>query len=258
MPKGGRGRKMKIEDRIIKSQKSVIVACDVDVKNLSDLIDATIEVPGISGYKLGFNLGLKGLYNIASLIRSKGEKEGWLEQVVIYDHQKAGNDIPKMGKNFAQTLKDARVDAVILFPFAGPATQQKWTEECLNVGLKVIVGGIMTHQQFLVSEGGYIADNAPAMIFELAAKQGIRHYVVPGTKINWVIKLRSILDNLIGPDEYALYAPGFISQGGDITECGRAAGENWHAIVGSAIYSKPTVEEMREAAMTVVSQIVKS
>lgn len=245
-----------MENRIIKSGKSVIVAAD-DVKKLSDLIDATINVPGISGYKIGFSLGLQGLFGITSLIKSKG-KIRKMEPIVIYDHQKAGNDIPEMGKNFAKTLKDAGVDAAILFPFAGPKTQQRWTEECFNAGLKVIIGGVMTHEQFLVSEGGYIADDAPESIFILAAKMGVRHFVVPGTKINWVVKLKGILDNLLGHDEYALYAPGFISQGGDINECGRAAGENWHAIVGSAIYGKPTVAEIREAAMAAVSQIVKS
>lgn len=246
-----------MENRIIKSDKSVIVATDVDIKKLSDLIDATMDLQGIEGYKLGFNLGLKGLHGITSLIKGKLRNRE-IEPIVIYDHQKAGNDIPEMGKNFAQTLKDAGVDAAILFPFAGPKTQQKWTEECLNAGLKVIIGGMMTHEKFLVSEGGYIADDAPESIFILAAKMGIRHFVVPGTKINWVIRLKDVLDNLLGPDEYALYAPGFISQGGDITECGRAAGENWHAIVGSAIYGKSTVAEMREAAIATVSQIVKS
>lgn len=80
-----------------------MVAVDVDVKKLSDLIDATINVPGISGYKVGFNLGLKGLYSITSLIKSKGKSRN-IEPVVIYDHQKAGNDIPEMGKNFAQLI----------------------------------------------------------------------------------------------------------------------------------------------------------
>ena len=245
-----------MKDRIIQSQKSVIVAADDDKKFL-DLIHATMDVPGISGYKIGFNLGLQGLHGIIYLIRSKNNEKN-IKPVIIYDHQKAGNDIPEMGKSFAKTLKRARVDAVILFPFAGPATQKQWIINCQEEGLKVIVGGVMTHQQFLVSEGGYIADDAPERIFELAVKLGVRHFVVPGTKISWIIKLRDILDNLLGPDEYCLYAPGFISQGGDITECGRAAGENWHAIIGSGIYGKPTMFEMREAAMTAVKQLVNS
>lgn len=214
-----------MENRIIKSDKSVIVAADIHVEKLADILNAIIDVPGIGGYKIGFNLGLNGLYGITSLIKSKLRNRK-MEPIVIYDHQKAGNDIPEMGKNFAQVLKDAGVDAAILFPFAGPKTQQRWTDECFNAGLKVIIGGVMTHEKFLVSEGGYISDDAPESIFILAAKMGVRHFVVPGTKINWVVKLKDILDNLLGPDEYALYAPGFISQGGDITECGRAAGEN--------------------------------
>lgn len=53
-----------------------------------------------------------------------------------------------------------------------------------------------------------------------------------------------------------LYAPGFIDQGGIITECGKVAGENWHAIVGSAIYKKETRDEMKKAAILATSQII--
>ncbi|MFC1629794.1 hypothetical protein ACFL11_01030 [Patescibacteria group bacterium] len=55
---------------------------------------------------------------------------------------------------------------------------------------------------------------------------------------------------------FTFFAPGFVAQGGDISETGEAAGSSWHAIVGRAIRNHETVKEMREAAKRVTSQIV--
>jgi orotidine-5'-phosphate decarboxylase len=121
-----------------------------------------------------------------------------------------------------------------------------------------MVGGVMTHKQFLVSEGGYISDDAPERIFRQAAQEGVRHFVVPGTKIEWVRTLRGFLVEELGEGNFVLYAPGFLTQGGSISECGQAAGDEWHAIVGSAIYGKDepnTREQMRTAMELVTGQI---
>ena len=121
--------------------------------------------------------------------------------------------------------------------------------------MNVLIGGIMTHAKFLVSEGGYIADDAPERIFRLACKLGVRHFVVPGNRINWVRYLKTVLYDELGEGNFVLYAPGFITQKGDISECGQVAGKEWHAIVGSAIYGKKTHGEMKEAAITVTKMI---
>lgn len=173
---------MEKERLIISDQRSIIVAADVP--NIIDLVGATIDVPGISAYKLGLSqsVSLDGLFHAVNVIRAWKKRK----PVIIYDHQKAGNDIPDIGKQYAKNLSDIGVDAVILFPFAGPATQEKWTMACLDAGLKVLTGGVMTHPKFLVSEGGYIADDAPERIIRLAVELGVQHFVVPGTKLNWV------------------------------------------------------------------------
>jgi len=239
--------------RIIEAKRSIIVAADVT--NFVELVHLARGVKGVSGisaFKLGIGLGLDGLKAAADTIREHlGE-----DLPLIYDHQKAGNDIPDMGKVFADKIKRAGVNNAILFPFAGPATQEAWTKACVDAGLNVLTGGIMTHPQFLVSEGGYIADESVERIYRLACRLGVRHFVVPGNKIDWVKKIRQWLVEELGEGNFVLYAPGFITQKGDISECGQVAGEEWHAIVGSAIYGKKTVEEMREAAATVTKTII--
>lgn len=243
--------------RIIPVKRSIMVAADVnDFSELARLVEATVDVSGVSSYKLGFLMAMLGLKQATDIIRDVAEKFG-KNPVIIYDHQKAGTDIPDMGKKFARMIKHTGVDAVILFPFAGPATQRVWTEECQAAQLGVLTGGVMTHANFLKSEGGYIDDDAVLKIYELAVNLGVNHFVVPGTKINWVKRIRELLDGLISEGEYVLNAPGFIKQDGIISECGQVAGNEWHAIVGSAIYEKmASIDDMREAVTAVSSQII--
>ena len=238
--------------RILSCKRSVIVAADVpDHPALGNLANAVRDVPGISSFKIGSLLSLEGLAGAVRIVR--GYRSEFT--TIIYDHQKWGNDIPEMGKPFAERLVRADVDAVIIFPFAGPATQEAYTKACFDVGLHVLTGGIMTHPKFLVSDGGYIADEAVERIYRLACELGVQHFVVPGNKVDWVRRIRALLIEELGDGNFALYAPGFITKKGDISECGQAAGEEWHAIVGSAIYGKPTREAQYEAAMAVTAQI---
>lgn len=248
---------MDLNESIIQRKKSVIVAADVD--DYRDLVRVALAVKGIDGIgaiKLGFGLGLDGLGNMTKEIKNiLGESFP-----VIYDHQKAGNDIPDTGAIFARKMKRAGVDAAILFPFTGPATQEAWTKACFDEGLKVLTGGMMTHPKFLTDEGGYITGDVPERIYRLACKLGVIHFVVPGNKPEWVKKIRAILVEELGEGNFVLYAPGFITQGGDISECGQAAGNEWHAIVGSAIYGKSNLlkspEEMRKSAARMVKLIL--
>ena len=239
--------------KFTKDDRSLIVAADVsDSPALIRLAQATAGIPKIGGFKFGIEQGLDGL---KSAIYTLHSIPGHEKTTVIYDHQKAGNDIPDMGEKFAKKLKSAGVDVAILFPFTGPATQRAWTEACFNEGLQVMTGGIMTHPHFLKTEGGYISDDAPERIFQLACALGVHHFVVPGNKPLWVRKLREILVNELGEDEFTLSAPGFITQGGDISECGKIAGKRFYPIVGSGIYAKETLEAMRNAALNITKRL---
>ena len=233
---------------LIPSKQSIIPACDVStLAQLQTLVKETADVPRIGAYKVGFELAMPhGLKEVITIVRDHTDRP------VIYDHQKAGNDIPETGPKFATAARDSGVDAVILFPFTSPVTQSEWTKAALGEGLTVLVGGHMTQREFLKSEGGYIADDAPERIYGLAIEQGVTDFVVPGNKTEFVQRYRSFFEGLLGPDGFTLYAPGFVAQGGSITEAGKFAGDNWHAIVGSALYK---ASDIRQAAVDLTSQI---
>lgn len=133
--------------KIIQRKNSIIPACDVQLDLYEKIVKDTAGIDGVGAYKVGFELGLKhGLPKVVELAREYTNKP------IIYDHQKAGTDILATGKNFARTVKNADVDAVILFPQSGPETEKAWIEAAFERDLDVIIGGLMTHPKYVRSE----------------------------------------------------------------------------------------------------------
>lgn len=233
---------------IIPIKKSVIPACDCDIKKFEELVESTCDLPAIGGYKIGFVLALSvGLHRTVKTARRFTKKP------IIYDHQKAGTDIPDTGQAFAKVCKDAGVNAVILFPQAGPETERAWIDYAKNEDLGVIVGGLMTHKKYVRSEGGYIADEAVVEIYEKAAGLGVNDYVVPGSNPEAIKKIRAMLER--EHSHPVFYSPGFIAQGGSVTDAVKAAGENYHAIVGRAIYE---AKDMRKTASEICNKLLEA
>ncbi len=226
---------------IIKLNRSIIPSCDFQsLEKLRRLIKETSDIEGLGAYKIGFELVLEnGLNAVIEEIRR------YTELPVIYDHQKAGTDIPEMGYRFIKSCNG--VSAVILFPFAGISTETEWINSAKEHDMPVIIGGEMTHRGFLLSDGGFIDDNSPARIYEKAVELGVADFVVPGNKPDKIKFYREIIESECKKPVY--YSPGFIEQGGSISESAKSAGERWHAIVGRAIYQQ---SDMHKAVKEIV------
>lgn len=238
-----------MKERLISRDKSIIVACDVsEIEKLKTLVDKTCLIEGIGGYKVGLELVIgHGLPRVVETIRELTDLP------IIYDHQKGGIDIPDLGQKFAKVCRKAEVDAIILFPFGGAESERTWISACQDEELFVLVGAHMTQGEFFEKEGGFIANSTPERIFIIAAEEGIRDFVVPGNKVEYVKQYKDLLERILGKDNFTLYAPGFISQGGSISETGKIAGKRWHAIVGSAIYK---ARDVQNTAKTMVKEIL--
>ncbi len=232
--------------KIISQDKSLIPACDVDADRFEVIVKETAHIPIISAYKIGFMLAMEiGLPKACEIARRHTTKP------LIYDHQKAGTDIPDTGKAFMHVCKKSGIDAVILFPQAGPETERAWIEAAKGEGLGVIVGGLMTHKGYTRGDGGYIADEAIIEMYLNAVRLGVTDFVVPGTNPEAINKIREMLEHQkINP---ILYSPGLVAQGGNISEALKAAGGHWHAIVGRAIYGAKNIH----AAVEELSQFLK-
>ncbi len=231
---------------IIKLKKSIIPSCDVNsLDKLSKLVKATCSVKGVGAYKIGFELIIPfGMERVVKIIRKITKLP------IIYDHQKAGTDIPELGEKFMKACKS--VDAVILFPQAGPETEVAWIKAAQKAKMNVIIGGEMTHQAFLKEAGGFIDDNAPKRIYEIAASMGVKDFVIPGNKPDKSIEYYNLIKKKIKNPVF--YSPGLIAQGGRINDLAKKL-NSWHAIIGRAIYE---AKDMKKAAEEFASQMSKS
>ena len=228
-------------------QSGIIIAADVqDLKQLRELASMSCEFTEVVAIKVGFMLGLRfGLPAIVKCVRDVCGLE------IIYDHQKAGTDIPEMGQPFARACRDAGVNGVIFFPHAGPKTLEGFVKAAFDAELTPAVGLVMTHGAYLESEGGYIVDDAPDRIAESAIGLGVANFVLPGTKPEVIKHFAS--GRLAELKSASIMMPGIGSQGGSLTSAFRAAEPHRRlAIVGSAIYR---ANDRRAALQTFIEEM---
>lgn len=235
--------------------RSIVPALDVKtLGQLAAIVQATAGIDGVSAYKLPGFLAID--YSLGTVIREVCRMCGdETRPLVVFDYQKAGNDIPAMGGKFFRKVREAGADAAILFPFTGPATQREWTRACIGEGITPIIGGEMTHEEFFASEGGYIADDAPERIYRLAIEMGVNSFIIPGNKLDRVRFYTAMFTDALKADGYSTASPGLITQGGEPSATGQAAGDNWGAIVGRAVVdaldpaaaTKAIIDQLRAA-----------
>lgn len=226
--------------------RTLIPACDVpQMDRFLEIVRHTCDLEGIGGYKLGFPLALRyGLPLLVSRVREITDKP------LIYDHQKGATDIPDMGREFARVMRDSGIDYAIIFPMTGPLTLKAWIEALREEEVEIIVGGLMTHKGYTEQEGGFLRQQAPEEIYRAAADLGVTSFVVPGTRVEEVRRIRQLLNSLGLEPEF--FSPGFGAQGGELPAYAEAAGKKWHIIVGRSITG---ADDIRGAAMQQIDLI---
>jgi len=219
---------------MFEKEHGVIIACDVEsIEELRNIVEKTCSIEGIVGYKIGANLALQyGLKNILSEID--------FSLPVIYDHQKAGTDIPYIAEKFALACKRAGIKGVIIFPQAGPRSEEAFIDAIISNEMTPMVGGEMTHACYLAEDGGFIIDTAPARIYEIAARKKVEYFILPGNKEEAIKKYHLLLTNLINEPKYCM--PGIGRQGGEIRKTFAVLrGYPAYAIIGSSIYKSKDI-----------------
>ena len=238
---------------ILHNKYGIIPACDVvDLKALKRLVKRTCLLEFIQAYKIGVKtVALEGIKRVVKEIRQLTELP------IIYDHQKYGTDIPDLsGGEILESFKQAGIDGLIIFPFAGIETLKATVDGCRRANLIPIVGGEMTHQGFLFSDGGYIADNAPTNIYRDAAHFGVDAFVVPGTKIDKIEEYIKLIGELV-PNPRLMFPGVGKGQGGDIAKAFKAASPyNCSAIVGRGIYAAKDISEAATALWESASSVL--
>ncbi len=225
------------EKELFHLSHGVIPACDVGtIEEFKTLIERTCSVEGIVGYKIGCTLALSyGLPKLREIVAEQTDLP------LIYDHQKAGTDIPQMGDKFAEVCSKAGVKAVIIFPMAGPAAEKAFIEPLFKRGMVPWVGGEMTHEKYLSGEGGFIHDEAPREMYKIGAECGVKYFVLPGNKIGLIREYSTLISETVSEPKFCM--PGIGSQGGEIRKAFDAVrGKDAYAIIGSGIYKSKDME----------------
>ena len=238
---------------LFKGNYGIIPACDVqDITSLVNVIKDTRSLGFIQGYKLGIKIiAFEGAKKVIKAIRELTDLP------IIYDHQKYGTDIPELsGGDIVDGFKKMGFDGLIIFPFAGINTLRAIIEGCERTDLLPIVGGEMTHPGFLVSEGGYIADDAPTRIYLDAAHLGVDTFVVPGTKIDKIKEYAVLIGDMV-PNPRFMFPGIGKGQGGDIAEAFKAAFPySCSAIVGRGIYAAKDISAAATALWESASSVL--
>ncbi len=234
---------------LFRGRQGLIPSCDVsDLEDLANIVKDTSDLDFVQGYKVGMQLVVRyGVSTTVSRIRKHSDLP------IIYDHQKFGTDIPEVcAGNVLDTLREAGIDSVIIFPLSGSATLEAIVNACQAKRLVPMVGGEMTHRGYLVSEQGYLADDSPQRMYEDAAKLGVNYFILPGTRLESAKRYFSRLVASVRQPKFLF--PGLGSgQGGDLIEAMRLVQTNpGYAIIGRSIYA---AKDRRKAAVSLWDQL---
>lgn len=211
----------------------IVCACDVDdLDAVARLLDAVDGIEGVTGYKIGSLLSLRyGLAAVARAFRKITTK------TLLYDHQKAGLDIPSMAAEYVGACRDAGVDALILFPLGGPRALEAFVGETLRARLTPVVGGALPLPDYFARGGGYVVADALDRIVDRAWALGARDFIVPATAPRLIERQARRLRERDGG---RLFLPGIGPLGGEIRRALAATkGTSAYAIIGRAIYASP-------------------
>lgn len=223
----------------------------LDMESLDEarrVIERTTRVHGVVAYKFGLTTVLRhGLARTVAAMRQVTDLP------LIYDHQKAGADVPDMAGKFAATCREAGVDGLILFPVAGPRAVSEFVGNAYKNRILPIVGGDLPLPDYNVKGGGYIADDALFRIIERCVGMNADHFVVPATQ---PAKVRSIASWLTRKLEAPhLFLPGIGPLGGSISDAfAEAPGCRVYAVVGRAVYA---ADDPGEAARKLADEALR-
>lgn len=159
----------------------IVVECNfASIKKLENIVESTSDLDFIVGYKIGAELALTS--NISDIVKTIRK---FTNLPIIYDHQKFGADDPGFcGGSFLETLKDAGVDAVVIFPHGGIESLRVAVGKSIDTGLIPIVGGDMVHKGYTTEDNGYLESSAPQKMYIDGANLGARHFVIPCTRLD--------------------------------------------------------------------------
>lgn len=217
--------------KAIKGNMGIVPALDIDSPEHFELVvRETAKREGVAGYKLGLTSVLR--FGLAESMRRLRDLT---DLPILYDHQKAGPDMPDMAIRYTAMCKEADVDGLILFPVAGPTAVDGFVGEAVRAGLIPVVGGEIPVPDYCVSGGGYMLDDVLDRILVRSVANKADHFVLPAHDLKKTQRWSKwIAENVDSP---MVLLTGFGALGGSIETSFAAASacKRRFAIVGRLI-----------------------
>ena len=223
----------------------IIIECNfASIGKLENIVEATNDLEFIAGYKVGAELALSStIVNIVKTIRK------FTNLPIIYDHQKFGADDPIFcGGSFMETLKDAGVDAIVIFPYGGIESLTAAIDKSIRTGLIPIIGGDMVHEGYTKEENGYLDSSAPQKMYIDGATLGAKHFLIPCTRLDRMRIYCHRLAGIVGDPVMFITGLGIDVCSDLIKACEVVKEYRSYAVVGKEIAEE---KDYREAAMSI-------
>ncbi len=181
----------------------IIIAIDTyDLGTIEQIVSETCHNENVLGYKIGAAAAIQwGLPLLRDTIRAQT-----YTKKIIYDHQKAGNDLSITAEGFMKAISMSGIEEVIIFPFTGYAIAEAWVKAAFKYELTPIFGAFLTEDIYGMDMDDYLP------LFDNIYKLGVTNFVIPATVPWFLSTIVYLFDHPDVKDKMTYYCPGIGTQ----------------------------------------------
>ena len=189
----------------------IIIAIDDFLPSIIvKILEETHGIDEVIGYKIG---AAPALYNSLAWVVGTVSKYD-PNKKIIFDHQKAGNDLGAMATPILHSIASSGIREVIIFPFTGEQIALEWLDAAKKFALTPIFGGYLTDPNF----DTMVDTDRLFRMFDQVRMTGVTDFVLPATRESFtsnILHYFSYFD--IDPAyPHTYYMPGIGAQGASL------------------------------------------
>lgn len=214
-------------------EKGIIVSLDMmSLTHAEDIVRDVMYMPEVSGFKVGSILGLSyGLHTVMNRLFPDLYQVKELRHKLIFDYQKAGNDISAIADNIMSVVALAHFSHAIIFPFTSSTIGRNWINAATKHNLTPIVGHRLTEKSTCIHH----------MLAE-AWDNMVRDFVISGTDLVSQDLDMNFLYNT-EKEHVNVFVPGIGAQGGSLKNVLNKPFGGVYPIIGRSIYDAQNPKE---------------
>jgi orotidine-5'-phosphate decarboxylase len=225
----------------------VIPSLDVDINEAIRIAENIKDLKQeIAGLKIGSVLAWR--YGLPKII---GKIKDACDFPIIFDAQKAGNDIPDIVERQVKFIADIGIDAFIASPHgAGSETLDSFVKTCFEFDVIPIIVIEMTQPL----SGIFLSGNASELIFKQALGLDVENFIAPANKVGRIEYYKDISIKL--DKKIKIFSPGVGPQGGEAESAVKAGAD--FVIIGRSIYQAADPREAVVQAHNLMKKAIKN